>query len=94
MVKKRNVQNKNFIFHGGVLFLFGSYRMYIRFSMAAYDIPIKLSAKNFCSFKYIEVTSIYILFQIQRTSKTKSVWFQKQTSTFEHDPAFSKHHHH
>ena len=46
--------------------------------MAAYDIPIKLSAKNFCSFKYIEVTSIYILFQIQRTSKTKSVWFQNK----------------
>ena len=46
--------------------------------MAVYDIPIKLSAKNFCSFKYIEVTSIYILFQIQRTSKTKSVWFQNK----------------
>ena len=64
--------------------------VYIR-SMAAYDIPIKLSAKNFCSFKYIEVTSIYSIPNTQNIENKVRVVSKQTSSTFEHDPAFSKH---
>ena len=75
---KRNVQNKNFIFHGGVLFLFGSYSyVYTFIQWPRMIFPLNFLPKTFV-LSNIQKLHLYILFQIHRTSKTKSVWFQNK----------------